>query len=64
MSIATDSKKLKILIKESLKEVISSEMMKLRASLLPYCSAGEQREIEKLYGKPQRKSARSFGVKL
>ena len=42
------------LIKEAVKESIEIEFMKLRASLVPYISEEEQKDIETLYGKPSR----------
>ena len=60
MAFKIDEKHLKSLIKKTLKETISSEFMKLRASLLPYVSEKEQEEIEKLYKKPSRKVKKSL----
>ena len=60
MAFKIDEKHLKSLIKEIIKEAISSEFMKLRASLLPYVSEKEQEEIEKLYKKPSRKVKKSL----
>lgn len=64
MSVATDTKKLKNIVKESLKEVLVLELMKLRADLLPYISEKEQKEIEKSYVKPSKKVAKSMSVKI
>jgi hypothetical protein len=64
MPITITSNKLKNLIKESLKEVLEVEFMKLRADLMPYVSEREQREIEKLYRKPTRKVAKSIKIKI
>jgi hypothetical protein len=64
MAITITSNKLKNLIKESLKEVLEVELMKLRADLMPYVSEREQKEIEKLYRKPSRKVAKSTKIKI
>ena len=56
--------KLKSLFRETLKEVFSLEFMKLRASLLPFVSNEEQKEIERKYKKPERKVAKSVELKL
>jgi hypothetical protein len=64
MAITITSNKLKNLIKESLKEVLEVELMKLRADLMPYVSEREQKEIEKLYKKPSRKVAKSVKIKI
>jgi hypothetical protein len=49
-------KKLKGIIKESVREALQSELMQLRALFLPEVSNEEQNDIEKRYGKPSRKS--------
>ena len=64
MPITITSEKLRNLIKETLKEVITLEFMKLRADLMPFVSPQEQKEIEKLYGKPTRKFVKSLKVKI
>jgi hypothetical protein len=50
--ITISKKDLKILIKESVKEVLEQEMMRLRALMLPYVSNAEQKDIERRYNKP------------
>lgn len=62
--ITISEEKLKNLFQEALKEVLSLEFMKLRADLLPFVSDEEQKEIEKLYGGPKRKVAKSLKIKL
>jgi hypothetical protein len=51
-SITISKKDLKTLIKESVKEVLEQEMMRLRALMLPYVSKAEQKDIERRYKKP------------
>ncbi len=51
-------------IKESVKEVMEVEMMKLRAELLNYISDEEQKDIEKIYGEPENKVEKSVEVEL
>ena len=41
-----------MLIKQGVKEGLDTELMKLRAMLLPTISDEEQKDIEKLYGEP------------
>ena len=60
MVTTIEDKKLKSLIKESVKEVLEAEFMKLRALALPDVFKGEQGDIEKRYGKPSRKKAKSY----
>jgi len=45
-------------IKENVREVLSAELFKLRALFLPSVSKKEQKDIERLYGKPLRRVAK------
>ncbi len=56
--------RLKSLIKESVYEVISQELMKLRLLATPFASLREQKDIEKTYGKPSRKSVKTVAFEL
>lgn len=56
--------RLKTLIKESIKESISAEIIKLRAAFLPYVSEKEQKNIERLYKKPSRKVAKIYNIEI
>lgn len=64
MTIKVEEIKLKSLIKESVKEAMNMELMKLRAFLLGNVSAKEQRDIEKRYGSPSRKRAISHTLNV
>mgnify|MGYP001602955555 CR=1 FL=1 len=64
MITEVSERKLKSLIKESVKEVMGTELMKLRAFMLPEVSSEEQKDIEKRYGKPSRKRAKSYGLEV
>jgi len=64
MNFKIEEKQLKLLIKESVKEAISSEFMKLRAFLVPYVSDKEQKDIEKFYKKPFRKVGKNYKIKI
>ena len=55
-------KKLRSLIKESMREVLKTELMKFRALASPEVSDREQKDIEKRYGKPSRKRAGSYSL--
>jgi len=55
---------IKKLARESVREVLDTEMMRLRASLLPVVSQKEQKNIEKLYSKPSRHSSRTVRTLL
>jgi hypothetical protein len=62
--ITIPKKELKTVIKESVREAISQELMKLRALILPFISQKEQKNIEKKYIKPSRKSAKIITIEL
>jgi hypothetical protein len=57
-------KDLKILIKESVKEVLEQEMMRLRALMLPYVSKAEQKDIERRYKKPVRRTMKRIEIEI
>ena len=57
-------KKLKGIIKESVREVFDASLMKLRAFALPHVSDKEQKDIEKQYGKPSREKAKSYSLDI
>lgn len=62
MVTTVSEKKLKSLIKQSFREVLETELMKLRALALPEISQQEQKDIERRYGKPSHKRAGSYSV--
>ncbi|MEK7522626.1 MAG: hypothetical protein AAB569_03530 [Patescibacteria group bacterium] len=53
---------IKTMVEESVEEIFRREMRKLHASLLPYVSENEQRDIEKRFGRPSRRYVRSFAL--
>jgi len=55
---------IKRLAREGVREVIDTEMMRLRASLLLSVSQKEQKNIEKLYKKPSRQAVRTIRVRI
>jgi len=63
-TITIPKKELKILMRESVREVLSQELMKLRALLVPSVSPREQKNIEKLYKEPSRKIAKSVEIEI
>jgi hypothetical protein len=63
-SFTISKKDLKILIKESVKEVLEQEMMKLRALMLPYVSKAEQKDIEKHYKKPVPQAVKRIKIEI
>jgi hypothetical protein len=63
-NIIISKKDLKILIKESIKEVLEQEIMRLRALMLPYVSKAEQRDIERRYKKPTRRAIKKIEIEI
>ena len=63
-TISIPKKELKTIVKESIREILEQESMKFRALLLPFVSQKEQKDIEKRYGRPSRKVAKSMEVKV
>lgn len=63
-TITIPKKELKLVVKESVREVMEQEFMKFRAMLLPKVADKEQKEIEKLYSKPVRKTAKTVEVEI
>jgi len=63
-TITIPKKELKTIIKESIREILEQESMKFRALFMPLVSQKEQRDIEKRYGKPSRKIAKSIEIKI
>ena len=51
-TVTIPKKELKEVVKESVREVFSQELMKFRALLLPNASPKEQKDIEKRYIRP------------
>lgn len=64
MNITTSDKRLKTLIKESVREVLDTELMKLRALALPEVSQNEQKDIERRYVKPSGKREKSYALEI
>jgi hypothetical protein len=63
-NITISKKDLKILIKESVKEVLEQEIMKLRALMLPYVSKAEQKDIERRYKKPIHRAVKRINFEI
>jgi hypothetical protein len=62
MVMQIDEKKLKALMKESIREVMKAELMQFRAFVLSEVSKKEQKDIEKRYGKPSRKTYKEYEI--
>ena len=58
MKTATlNEKKLKSIVKESVREIFEQELMKLQALAVPEIAEKEQKDIDSHFGKPSRKTA-------
>lgn len=55
---------IRTMVQETVEEVFKREFTKLRASVLPYVSKAEQRDIEKRFGNPSRRYSRSFSAQF
>ena len=62
--IEISKKDLKILIKESVKEALEQEIMRLRALMLPYVSKAEQKDIERRYKKPTSRNMKRIEIEI
>jgi len=62
--ISIPKRELKTVVKESIREVLEQESMKLRALLTPLISQKEQKDIEKRYGRLSQKIARSGEIQI
>jgi len=63
-TITIPKRELKTVVKESIREVLEQESMKFRVFFAPFVSQKEQKDIEKRYGRPFRKVAKSTEVKI
>ena len=63
-TITIPKKELKGVVRESVREVFIQELMKFRALLLPAISQKEQKDIEKRYGRPVRRTIKSVEIEI
>ena len=63
-TITIPKKELKVFIKESVQEIFAQESIKFRALFMPAASRSEQKDIEKRYHMPSRKTAKSVEVSI
>lgn len=55
-----DETKLKEIVKEAVKDALDDEIMRIRLLFAPYISDEEQKEIERIYGKPSKETAKTL----
>jgi len=63
-TITIPKKELKMIIRESVREIFEQESTKFRALLMPAVSQNEQEDIEKRYGGPSRKVMKSIDANI
>lgn len=63
-TLTIPKEELKTIVKESIREILEQEIMKLRALFMPFVSQKEQKDIEKRYRRPSRKVAKSIEIKI
>jgi len=56
--------KIRSLVRESVREELSTQTMEIRASLLPLISRSEAANVKKLYKKPSRRAVRIIRATL
>lgn len=61
---AVKHEELRTIIKESVKEALEEELIKLRFMFFPDISDKEMREIVSHYGKPEKRSAHSETISI
>ncbi|OGF69013.1 hypothetical protein A3H65_02095 [Candidatus Giovannonibacteria bacterium RIFCSPLOWO2_02_FULL_45_14] len=64
MALKLDERKIKLLVKESVREAMDAQMIKLGAFLMPHISVKEQKNIARLYRLPSRKVEKSYKAEL
>ena len=57
---AIDEAKLKVIVKDAVRDVLQEEVMRLRLLFAPYISDEEQREIEENYKGPSKEITRTL----
>jgi len=63
-TITIPKRELKIIIQESIREILEQEFMKFRALFLPLISQKEQKDIERRYNRPSRRTAKSIETRI
>ena len=62
--IISMAREIRSLVRKSVQEAVATEVMRIRATLIPLVSKSEAVNIKKLYKKPTRRSVRSFRVSV
>jgi hypothetical protein len=59
-----NERKLRIIIKDAVRDVLEEELMRLRLLIVPHISKAEQKEIERTYKEPSRTVSRRLTVRI
>ncbi len=57
---AIDEAKLKVIVKDAIRDVLDEEIIRLKLLFAPYISDEEQREIEENYKEPSKEITRTL----
>jgi hypothetical protein len=60
MKLTVDEKKLYQLVKKALSEVMEENLKKLKLGLIPYVQDEEMKEIEEIFGAPEKYKKQEF----
>ena len=60
MSITVDEGKLYEIVKKAVSDVVKEEVAKLRLQLIPYVTDEEMKEMEELFGSPEKYKDQDF----
>jgi hypothetical protein len=60
MKLTVDEKKLYQLVKKALSEVMEENLKKLKLGLIPYVQDEEMKEIEEIFGTPEKYKKQEF----
>ncbi|MFH1335997.1 MAG: hypothetical protein ABII96_05725, partial [Candidatus Zixiibacteriota bacterium] len=60
MKLTVDEKKLYQLVKKALSEVMEENLKKLKLGLIPYVPDEEMKEIEEIFGTPEKYKKQEF----
>ncbi len=58
-----NERKLRIIIKDAVRDVLEEELMRLRLLIVPHISKAEQKEIERSYKEPSKTVARRLTIR-
>lgn len=63
-NITLHKKELKMLVRDSVREALTEQLMEMRAIIVPFVSQKEQKDIAKLYKRPSHMVAKTVEIEL